>query len=383
MRAEALGGTPTQPGTWLPPAGGGTVRRRIVLAVLVLLAGLLGGLSAAALTRAGSTHPSAALTRPGSTHPSESPPETAAASTRGEDVAPTDAPSPGETAERLKRRPGQDAEVAPRWRPGEAEAYPNAKRRAARVVERLTTYERGSEPGRVAAATARQFGAERSRLMDATRQLVRRDVESLGTVVYPQLGGVRPDAASVMVVFDQSLDGPRGRWIERRTVDVRLRLVAGQWSLDRLGSGGGSPVARLDELSEEAVNVLEHPSIELTDSARWDIYDGTVDDRLLVLMASIADRHEIAVTTLSTGHPNNVFGTTRTSNHTRGRAVDIFSVDGQLVVDQRDKGSAAHSLTRWVFEQGVSELGSPWALDGYNGRSFTDIVHADHIHVAV
>ena len=31
----------------------------------------------------------------------------------------------------------------------------------------------------------------------------------------------------------------------------------------------------------------------------------------------------------------------------------------------------------------VSEVGSPWALDGYGGRSFTDDVHLDHVHIGV
>lgn len=31
----------------------------------------------------------------------------------------------------------------------------------------------------------------------------------------------------------------------------------------------------------------------------------------------------------------------------------------------------------------VSQIGAPWALDGYGGRSFTDVVHQDHLHVGV
>ena len=278
------------------------------------------------------------------------------------------------------------ADVKPRrerWRAGAREVYPNAKRLASRVVERLTTYDVDSRPQSLARAITRQFGGDRGAIRDAARQLVMTGTASSGAVVYPQLAGVRPDKASVMVVVDQSLDDGEQQRVERRTVDVRLRMSDGEWSLDAILSAGGRGVPRPEGLSTEAVAVLGHPRIRLTDSARWDIYAGVVNDRLLSLMAAAADRYEIGVTTLATGHPYYVFETDIKSNHTKGRAVDIFSVDGKDVVDQRKKGSAAFKLTRWLFNQGVPELGAPWALDGYGGRSFTDVVHEDHIHVAV
>ena len=275
------------------------------------------------------------------------------------------------------------APAAARWRPSDDEVYPAAKRLAARVVERLTTYEERTQPDLTAASAARRFGVDASDVIATAREVVHPDASSSGTVVYPQLGGVAPEAASVMVVVDQSLTNDDRRWVERRTIDVQLRLDSGQWELDQLGSGGGKAATQPRDLSEEALAVLSHRSIELTDSARWDIYQGGIDDRLLDLMVSIADRHEIAVTTMATGHPEHVFATELISNHTRGRAVDIFKVDGDLVVEQRERGSRAYALTRWVFNQGVPELGSPWSFDGFGGRSFTDIVHADHIHVAV
>ncbi|HZW45071.1 MAG TPA: hypothetical protein VFF32_11890 [Dermatophilaceae bacterium] len=38
-------------------------------------------------------------------------------------------------------------------------------------------------------------------------------------------------------------------------------------------------------------------------------------------------------------------------------------------------------LSRWLFDHGLPELGSPWAFDGYGGRSFTNVVHTDHLHL--
>lgn len=275
------------------------------------------------------------------------------------------------------------ADVAPaKWRPTRGEVYPNAKRLAARVVEALIRYPRGVTPDAIAEGVASRFDIEATRIIDAARQLVQPDAASAGVVVYPQLGGVRPESASVMVVVDQSLDAAGRQWVERRTVDVRLVLRDGRWQLDKLGSGGGTGIRPEANPSPSALAVLDNAAIELTDSARWDIHAGDVDERLLALMAAIAERHTIAVTTIATGHPRNVFGTDIMSNHTKGRAVDIFEVDGRLVVEQRNDRSAAYALAKWLFGQGVPELGAPWAFDGAGGRSFTDVVHADHIHVA-
>jgi hypothetical protein len=41
-------------------------------------------------------------------------------------------------------------------------------------------------------------------------------------------------------------------------------------------------------------------------------------------------------------------------------------------------------LARQVFDQRrISNLGAPWAFDGAGGRSFTDPVHHDHLHLGV
>ncbi len=75
-------------------------------------------------------------------------------------------------------------------------------------------------------------------------------------------------------------------------------------------------------MTAEARAVLDDPRIDLPDSARWDILAGEVSPALLRLMSRAAD--EAAV-----------------------------------------------------------RIGSPWALDGLGGRSFTDVVHQDHLHIAV
>ena len=297
-------------------------------------------------------------------------------------TAPNPEPTYGESDPQPTPPQGSEP-LTSRWRPGDNEVYPDAKRLASRVVERLTNFESGSPARRVAAEVGRRFNVAPSELVTAAQEVVRRGVASKGVVVYPQLGGVRPDSAAVMVVVDQTLDDGTKSWVERRTVDVRLVLREQRWALEQVESAGGKAVEQPARISDAALAVLEHPAIRLTDSARWDIYSGAIDDRLLTMMARAAERHEIAIVTLATGHPLNVFATDMTSNHTLGRAVDIYSVDGEDVVESRTKGSPAFRLARWLYNQGVPELGSPWAFDGYGGRSFTDIVHADHIHLAM
>lgn len=264
------------------------------------------------------------------------------------------------------------------------DVYRNAKQVAGRVVQHLTTYPTGSAPRDVAATVVSEFGGDMDTLAAAAAGLVNPTAASSGRVVYPQLGGVTPNAASVMVLVRQETIDAEGRSATvTRTLDVRLRLEGDRWAFDHLASDGGPAESRPGDLSPAAVAVLDHPGIDLPDSARWDIYRGDIDDGLLALMADLAERHHIGVLVLSTGHPWEVFASGRQSNHTKGRAVDIYAVDGEPVIAQRAEDTPAYELSRSLFDQGVPELGSPWAFDGFGGRSFTDVVHQDHVHVAV
>ena len=115
------------------------------------------------------------------------------------------------------------------------------------------------------------------------------------------------------------------------------------------------------------------------DPAR-DLASGDLDLRVQSLLAVLAERHAIRLSCLRSGHSRFVKGTTRVSNHTVWRAVDIDMVDGQPV----SKASrAARGLALWLDGlQGPlrpSEIGSPFAF----GRRpyFTDEGHQDHLHI--
>ena len=134
-------------------------------------------------------------------------------------------------------------------------------------------------------------------------------------------------------------------------------------------------------LPRAAARVVEHPRLKLTDSARWDLYRGGVDEGLLRALADAADRRRISVSALRSGHPRTVWATSRTSAHALGYAADIYAVDGALVLRQRETGSPAHRLATELVAAGADQVGSPWMLPPGGRRAFSDRVHQDHIHL--
>lgn len=207
-----------------------------------------------------------------------------------------------------------------------------------------------------------------------------------GTVVYAQMGGATADAASVLVVVRQPVTRADGSTTTvTRTVDVRLTKSGTGWAFDRIASDGGTPVQRPSNLSVLAASVVDNPRIWMPDTAKWDIYRGSISPVLLQLLDRIAQHHSIAITVLESGHPLDVFGTSHRSMHSFGRAADINMIDGTHVIDERSAGSPADSLVHWLMRQSVvGQVGSPWDLDGSaSARSFTNSVHLDHVHVSV
>ena len=272
------------------------------------------------------------------------------------------------------------------YEPSASETHPNAKTLGAEVAQQLTTYDAGQPFEDVTGALA--SGETRDRIAEQAGALYHEGAWSRGEIVYPQFGGLTADSASIMVVVAQTIGeaGAEAPRTEVRTIDVRLGLEDGAWVLDSIASVGGEPVERPDDLSPEATAVLEHDHIELPDSARWDIYRGVIHPDALALLARLADTTgDVGVVVFETGHPYHVFGTDRMSDHLRGRAVDIYRVGGELVVEGRDsKESTTYATVQTLYEDPLKPIiGSPWALDEYGGRSFTDPVHRDHLHVAV
>ena len=306
-------------------------------------------------------------------------------------------PLPSPTRITRDGSPNAATEAQTAFEPIDGETYPKAKRLASRFVEAITTYEPGTKPKQVLRRASAQadplFVLDKA--LKTAGPLFLPGARSRGEIVYPQLGGLTfgsgPDRACVMVVVRQHLLDDNGD--ERtvtRTLDVRLINHDDEWRLEDLADAGPEPVDRpVDELTEPARKVLRDTRIELPDTARWDILSGDIDDRLLTTMLDMAAVAPYSVAVLKTGHPKNVFGTDLVSGHTLGRGVDVWRVAGQpVVLQQPSEQSEAHAFTSTLLEDlKVPELGSPWDLDGppepgKTRPSFTDAVHADHIHVA-
>ncbi|GII96807.1 hypothetical protein [Sinosporangium siamense] len=259
----------------------------------------------------------------------------------------------------------------------------DVKRAAVRYLEALLTYPAGG--GSVTASRSRLAGrglaangvATAAPLLDSTGS---------GTVqvIYPQLGGLTADRASIMAVARVST--LRGRRLSQRTrvLDLRLAKREGRWLVTGLSSTGGRPPSRSTS-GDLADRVLSSRKIVLSDTSAWDIQAGRVDDRLLRLLLRLSRKHTLSVCVLSTGHPQNVFGGTSVSNHIRGRAVDIWAIDGTRVsaYARRPDGerNPAWRLMSQAMSHGANEIGGPWAFAGRYGASFTNTVHQDHLHL--
>lgn len=265
----------------------------------------------------------------------------------------------------------------PDYIPATGEPSPEIKQTAAAVVQALLTYPAGA--GDVEAARQRLSGLPAAPdVADGVVPLLRPRSASSAEIVYPQFGGLLEDSSSVMVVTRLRSRGPEGDTTVVRTLDVRLERRTEGWVVTDLASLGGQ---RPPTSAASAVGaaVLANPRIDLPTSARWDILAGRVDDRVLQTLTTMSETHDLAVTTFSTGHPIEVFGTSSVSNHTEGRGVDIWGVDNRPVIAQRDDESPLRRLVADTLALGVTELGSPWAL---GGGSFTNTLHQDHLHVA-
>lgn len=274
------------------------------------------------------------------------------------------------------------------------EPIPNGKKVAAAFVQALMTGDRERD-AQAAVSRALAFTGTG---FDATAATTRAaplfsDVFTRGTIVYPQIGGLVPNSpsastAAVMVVVQQTLTSTSGKAKDVvRTVDVRLAVQGGRWRVVDVPSVGGEPVDRPADLDPRAAAVLDDGRISLPDTARWDVHAGKVSFDLLDVLARAAQTAPVAVAVLRTAHPYNVFGTDRVSEHTQGRAVDVWRIGGQPVVSTgAGSGPAGQVLRDAYADSRLSQAGSPVGsdLDGpRRRRSFVNLVHKDHLHLAV
>lgn len=263
--------------------------------------------------------------------------------------------------------------------PGEVE--PGVKQAAVRYVEAALTAS-ATDAGTGLDARLRAAGLDPGAAAPLL-PLLSAQGPSTVRVVYPQYGGLTPakDQASVMLVAEHSslpysdVRGGLGERSESLTLDVRLTRSGGAWTVTQLLPA--APATPAPAISEIARVVLDEERIRLPGASRADVMAGAVDDRVLDVLTALAAQWAVDVTVLVSGHPTNVFNTDRVSNHTLGRAVDLWALDGIPVID--------HARAPWkdamnvAAATGADEIGGP--VDLGVKPFFSDAVHQDHVHI--
>lgn len=270
------------------------------------------------------------------------------------------------------------------WRPGPDEIEPAVKLAAVRLVEALGTWPAGRGGPRNATARAAalgipaplaaRFAAEAGPLTPAADQAVVRVIDA-------QYGGLLPDTASVLIPCAQSTRTGSTVREGGTTIDVRLERTAAGWAVTALHPGRpGRPAAAL---GTPARAVLAQPRIELPPGSAADIRSGAVHESVLRAMLRLADTYRFSVSVVRSGHPVDVFGTSRPSDHPLGRAFDVWAVDGRPVVDPSTPRSLITAFMRAAAAAGSYNVGGPVRLSGGTrpNQFFSDATHHDHVHV--
>jgi len=211
----------------------------------------------------------------------------------------------------------------------------------------------------------------------ATKDLLSRDHgRSVVAITDAQYGGILSDSASVLVVCRQYYLVDGKVVTGGTTVDVRLSRSGQTWRVTALNRA--KPGAAAKQLTAAANRVLANDRITLPSASLADIRSGQVHDSVLNAMLSLAENYRIGVSVIRSGHPINVFGTNRPSDHPRGRAFDTWQINGLPVVAPTTSRSLITGYMRAAASAGSYNVGGPVQLNG--STYFSDTTHHDHIH---
>jgi hypothetical protein len=333
----------------------GQSSRRAFLALLAGAgAGVLTACQAGATARPSSTRSSSGLSGQGQTAGS-----TPSAS------APT--PSTGT---------GQDLPAGRPWvaQPGEVE--PQVKAVATGVVRACASWAAGGAGLAAARRRVARLG-QNPDVVSAFAPLTGTEVAASCRIVDAQYGGILATTSSVLVVLDQWRLGSDG--VVRpggTTVDVRLALTGGRWLV--VAAYPAHPGAELPQPPTLARQVLANDRIRLPYAARADLATGAIASSVMEQLLAMADRWVVDVSVVRSGHPFYVFGTSRPSDHPKGRAVDVWALDGKALVRPVNHGLAVDGM-RLAVARGAYNVGGPVLLSG--PQYFSDRTHQDHIHL--
>ncbi len=175
-------------------------------------------------------------------------------------------------------------------------------------------------------------------------------------------------------------------WYVHEVVTIAQRYTSPASSTGTPGTSTGKPTAGRAAASHDpfVLALVHNPRITTTTSHGCDpapdLASGWLDLRVQSILAAVADHYKVRISCLHTGHSKYVKGTTRVSNHTVWRAVDLDQVDDQPV---SPTSPAARDLTGWLDGlQGPlrpDEVGSPFPIG--HQPFFTDDGHQAHVHI--
>ncbi|WP_380282411.1 hypothetical protein [Kitasatospora purpeofusca] len=265
------------------------------------------------------------------------------------------------------------------WLPGPGEVQPDVKLRAVQVVEALGTWGQGGQGLEAARGRVAALGLP-PQLADQAGPLLPAAPEAVVEVIDAQYGGILADSASVLVVCRQWSATGSTVTAGGTTVDVRLSAASPRWTVTALHPADPGPAA--PQLPTLAARVLAQPRIVLPPAAVADLRSGSVRDSVLQAMLTLAGPYSFQVSVVRSGHPLDVFGTDRPSDHPAGRAFDTWQIDGHAVVDPATPHDLVDGFMRAAAAAGSYNVGGPRLLSGgaTAAQFFSDDTHHDHVH---
>ena len=269
--------------------------------------------------------------------------------------------------------------VFPPWQPSSNDIDPQVKLRAVQLIEALGSWPAGQQGQARARARVAALGLDPALAAQAGPLLPDSAAASL-EVLEAQYGGILSDSASVLVVCRQWTLSPQGPAVPGgTTVDVRLSQAQPRWTVTALHPAQPGPAAR--SLPSAAERVLASAAITLPPAAEADVRSGNVHQSALEALLTLAGSYRMQLSVVRSGHPLDVFGTTRPSDHPKGRAFDVWLIDGRAVVDPATPKSLVEGFMRAAAAAGSYNVGGPWLLSGGGvDQFFSDATHHDHVH---
>ena len=296
-------------------------------------------------------------------------------------ASPSTSPSASSAAPSATAAPSSSAPVAVKlpattaWSADGNELQGAVKLVATRMIEVLGTWDAAHAGVAAAGARLSALGMDPGFAAQAAGLLTGGTAAAL-QVIDAQYGGLLTSTASVLIPTRQWVIDEKGTQAERGwTFDVRLSAASPAWRVTAINPSTPGASAAVDSL---ATQVLGSSRIDLPPASRADIASGQVHDSVLRAMLKLSQSYTIGVSVVRSGHPQYVFGTTRLSDHPRGRAFDTWRINGVPVVASTTPRSLVTGYMQAAAAAGSYNVGGPYLLSG--SVYFSDQTHHDHVH---